>query len=1154
MQFTSLKLAGFKSFVDPSDFRIEPGLTGIVGPNGCGKSNLLEALRWVMGANSAKAMRAGAMDDVIFSGTEQRPARNHAEVVLTIDNAQRTAPSQFNDADQLEISRRINRGAGSSYHINGKSCRAKDVQLLFADASTGANSPALVRQGQINELIAAKPQNRRRVLEEAAGISGLHTRRHEAELRLRAAETNLARLDDIGEEIEAQHQQLKRQVRVASRYRNLAGEIRALESFALLLRWNEAKSALDQIQTELHELEQKSGELASAAARTLVMAETANTGIDDLRQEQAIANALVARLSAARSSVERDAREAAERQGALENRLQEIVRDLDHQSELAVDASQTIHKLEAEHETLSTQGQGDDAKQAEQLAKDAKTAIYERDAAETKFEELTAKFAAHQAQISNAQSILTAANNRVERLDIECAKAKDEAAALTPDIESLAALRAAEEEQETSAAQIEQHRKTLLAQEQKLAKADETVQQLRSDFDTSRRERDEVLAEQTGLQKTLASTAQNETSPIADALNVTPGYERALAVALGDDLQIGVDESAPAHWGGAPDPAQALPKNSQSLDELVTAPPTLHARLSQIGVVETGQGDQLAKHLLPGQRLVSKSGHLWRWDGLQISAEAPSAAALRLEQKNRLAALGPLITAAEKQAEAKRDKWTQAQSARNVCFEAVKESRKQTPTIEAASRRAVSVHQELKRNSIERDARFAALTQKQQHWASELEVANAELAEAKTNAKQAAAGSDDTITKELDNIRQIRDQARLTAADAEAALRAVKREQENREQRMMAIQAEIENWKMRTEAATKRQAALSARQSETQEQLSQAKAAPDEIDTRRKQIFAECETAEQRQKQASDTLAEADSNVREAMSASKMAESAAAAAREAKAALHAKHESAEERVGEITHTISESLGCSPQELNQSEQDLRKIPKDAAEAETRLHKLRTERDNIGGVNLQAEEQAEELEKRLENMHADRDELIAAIGKLRSGVDSLNAEGRTRLLAAFETINEHFKSLFLTLFGGGEAELRLTESDDPLEAGLDIFACPPGKKMGNMSLMSGGEQALTAMALIFAVFLSNPAPVCVLDEVDAPLDDANVERFCTMLDEMRTRTKTRFITITHNPLTMSRVDRLYGVTMAERGVSQLVSVDLQVAENLIAADQA
>ncbi len=1152
MQFTSLKLVGFKSFVDAAEFRIETGVTGIVGPNGCGKSNLLEALRWVMGANSAKAMRAGAMDDVIFSGTNERPARNQASVVLVIDNSDRSAPAQFNDADVLEVSRRINRGAGSSYHINGKSCRAKDVQLLFADASTGANSPALVRQGQINELISAKPQNRRRVLEEAAGISGLHTRRHEAELRLRAAETNLSRLDDISEELQMQHQQLKRQVRIASRYRNLSAEIRALESFAYLLRWTEAKAALDAVQQELDELQRTSGDLAGTAARALAALEAASVGMDDLREEQAIATALVARLSSARESVARDEREAQSRQTALELRLQEIKRDLHHENELVEDARSNIARLQDEQSELAAFAQSDAHETRSNLQKQAAAAARARDDAEAEFEKLMTAYAEQQASIASTQANLASLHDRKQRLEKELAEATSQIKILEPDLQKLAELRAAEQELERTTNEVSACRSRISDAEQELAQAEEAVNSSRQAFDKSRRIYDQLRAEQDGLEKAVASASQGDWLPLSEQIEVDSGFEQALAAALGDDLQIGLDPDAPAHWGKGAKADQQLPEGVILLADKVQVPSSLNARLSQVGVVEAELGESMWRDLLPGQRLVSTQGHLWRWDGLHINTDAQSGAAVRLEQKNRLQALVPEIARAKDEQQQQRENWLASKQARQEQFEQLKSERQQMPEKQQAAREAQRHVDDLRQSDFKREAKAEALSQKLEHWQAELEVAAKELAQAQAAMAKTDARDIDALQEQLDEAGIKRDKARQTAADAAASLQSVEREFEDRAQRKKILHQEIESWHTRKDSSEQRLAALRIRQEETKSRLETTITAPEEIAKKRQRIFSEYEVAEKRAREASDALAQADSDLREAREATKAADSAAAAAREAKAGLQAKLESAAERLEEITNTITQAMGIAPEQLDTSHSGLRKIPKDAVEADSRLHKLRQERDNIDGVNLQAEEQAEELSGRLQEMESDREELTIAIAKLRKGVDVLNEEGRARLLAAFDTIHDHFKSLFLTLFNGGEAELRLTESDDPLEAGLDIFACPPGKKMENMSLMSGGEQALTAMALIFAVFLSNPAPVCVLDEVDAPLDDANVDRFCTMLDEMRTRTQTRFIVITHNPLTMSRVDRLYGVTMAERGVSQLVSVDLQRAEDLIAAE--
>lgn len=1153
MQFTNLKLTGFKSFVDPTDFRIEPGVTGIVGPNGCGKSNLLEALRWVMGANSAKAMRAGAMDDVIFSGTGKRPARNHAEVVLTLDNSGRTAPDQFNDSDVLQLSRRIDRGSGSTYRINSRDVRAKDIQLLLADASTGANSPALVRQGQISELIAAKPQNRRRVLEEAAGISGLHTRRHEAELRLRAAETNLSRLEDIREEIEAQYAQVKRQVRAASRYKNLAREIRALESFAWVLRWNEARAQLETTTQELQELDRELADLSSVATRTLAASEAASDGMDELRKEQAIANALVARLESARETVERESEQAQLRIHALNERLEEIARDLSRESDLVTDAESAIARLQSEQADLQTVSTDTDTSETDALREQAEAARQLRDTREAELEALTMAQAEQQAVQTNARTAISVAQARVDRLNRELVQANERQADLfdgsVQEEQEFAQLQSAWVRAETKLAE---KRSAVDAADTQFQQTEAAMHEARAGFDEARRERDKLHAEKTGLEKVLADEILGDWPSVAEQVQVEPGYERALAVALGDDLQASTDAQAPAHWQGAEIPEQSLPSGAQALSQFVQAPAELTARLVQVGLVDEDRGADLAGQLLPGQRLVSQEGHLWRWDGFAASADAPSTAARRLEQKNRLVDIVAQLANAEATAATARETWLAAKEKRAEHFDALKAQRRQLPELEHAFRAAEKEVSSTETANAQKAASRDSLAERIQHWQEELHAAETELAQATAQAESLPVKEVEARAREIETARQARHEARAAASEADGALRGVLREREARTARMRTIAVEIEQWQTRARASQARRDALDKRQDETRAELDAARSAPEQVEQRRLQVFAEVDQAENRLRQASDSLSEAESNQREARDAARQAESAAARAREARAALIAKREGAEARMGEIRDSVREALGCEPEELTGGVADLKRIPASAAEAEMRLHKLRRERDNIGGVNLQAEEQSEELRERLDSMQSDRDELEAAIAKLRTGVDILNREGRARLLTAFDTINNHFKSLFLTLFNGGEAELRLTESDDPLEAGLEIFASPPGKKLGSMMLMSGGEQALTAMSLVFAVFLSNPAPICVLDEVDAPLDDANVERFCNLLDEMCKRTLTRFITITHNPLTMSRTDRLYGVTMAERGVSSLVSMDLQRAEDLIAAE--
>ncbi|PHS26892.1 MAG: chromosome segregation protein SMC [Robiginitomaculum sp.] len=1149
MQFTALKLAGFKSFIDPAEFRIEPGLTGVVGPNGCGKSNILESLRWVMGANSAKAMRAGAMDEVIFSGSTGRPARNHAEVVLVVDNADRTAPARFNDCDVLEVSRRISRGAGSTYRINGTEVRARDVQLLFADASSGANSPALVRQGQISELIAAKPQNRRRVLEEAAGISGLHNRRHEAELRLRAAENNLSRLDDIFGEIEAQHAQLKRQVRAATRYRNLSAQIRALEAVAAHLRWSTAKTQVETLQEELRSITGMTGELSSAASAARTAAEQSADGLDALRQEEAIAAALVARTSAAVEAVERDAREAQSHIDRLQARLEELGRDRAHEETLIEDGKSAIIRLEEEERSLQSAGVDEDAVDALTRRRDETNAVREK--SEASLSQIRVERAGRVAERRAAEQACTQAKAQHNRAEEEVSRAKAMLAALSQEAEKLAGHDAAKDAVQKAESALDQARQHLGETEKKRQNAENEERTSRERFDDARREDAALQAETDGLAKALQGQESGDWASISEKITVKPGFERALAVALGDDLQASDKANAPLHWHGAPVPDIPLPDGAKCLLDTVSGPDVLSARLSQTGLVEADKGEALAKELKPGQRLVSKQGHLWRWDGLRASETAPAPEAQRLEQRNRLAALAPLCTKASATSEQTRADWLQAKTQVSEARADEKAARKALPELEQALRLVSAQLGELERQKSAQSARAQAQEEALIRWQSALKDAQETVDQAEAELAALPEGDTQDDAEQIARAERTAEEARAEAADADGALRALVREAEVRAARLNAIAQELAQWRVRTTKATTRIEALGTREATCKEDLEKAIAAPDKIQDRRTKAFTAAQVAEQRRTKAADTLIEAETKRRSAESTAREAEQEAAKLRETRAGGEARLQSAEERLAEIVAHIHETLRCAPEDLINQTEALNDVPTDTQSAEQKLEALRRHRDGIGPVNLRAAEEAEEAEERLKAMSTDRDDLMAAITKLRRGIESLNAEGRTRLLAAFDEINGHFQSLFLTLFGGGQAELRLTESEDPLDAGLEIYASPPGKKLDTMSLLSGGEQSLTAVALIFAVFLSNPAPVCVLDEVEAPLDDANVDRFCTMLEEMRRRTNTRFVIITHNPVTMSRVDRLYGVTMAERGVSQLVSVDLQRAETLAAA---
>jgi chromosome segregation protein len=1146
VQFQRLRLSGFKSFVDATELRIEPGITGIVGPNGCGKSNLLEALRWVMGANSAKAMRAGGMDDVIFAGSGGRTSRNHAEVVLTIDNAERRAPAAYNDSPVLEVVRRIDRGEGSTYRINGREVRARDVQLLFADASTGSNSPALVRQGQISELIAAKPQNRRMILEEAAGVSGLHSRRHEAELRLRAAETNLSRLDDIARELDSALNRLRREARNAERYRRLSGEIRTLQAAVLHARWAEAGESVRRLSAEAEEAIRGVEDTARAAAAASARSARAEAAMPALREAETVAAAVLNKLAIDRDRLEREAEALAEEVRRLEADITRIDADRARETQITTDAEEALARLAAEISRLEAEVAAAPSRGPE-LESALRLAEVERDRVQAEVEALAAQVAAEAAQRRAAETRAEEARSRASRTRRALEQAMREREALSgaegPEAKAAAeALAAAEAELSAARSALEAAEAARTEAARAEGQAQDAAREVRARLDAAE-------AEARGLSRLLKDPVEDGFAPAVDSITPERGLEAALAAALGDDLDAALDPRANAFWKGAPAPLSTLPPGAEPLAGRVKAPQALAARLALVGLVDRSEGDRLAASLAPGVRLVSREGDLWRWDGFVARADAPRASAVRMTQRGRLAELEDQLAGLRPEAESAAAALTAAAGALAEAETRMREARRGPAVAEQGVTLARQARERHDREAARREAQRQSLDDLIRRFQAEMSETEAALAAAE--AEVVAAGDAGDAGARLEAARALTAPAVEAAAQARAALDAEVRDRDGRRRQLERTCEDRDDWSRRSAAAAQRLDRLAGERAKAVAGLDAAREKPATHADRLQALLTELGQAEARRAATSDALSTAEAERAEATRAVRAAEAAASEVRERRAGLDARLESARERLSEIAGQIRETARVEPEDLARSLADEAvAIPAEAGGVEAHLYNLERQREALGAVNLRAEEEAREYAERLDTLRTEQADLSGAIARLRQGIDELNGEGRERLLAAFDVINGHFQALFQALFEGGQAELRLVESDDPLEAGLEIFACPPGKRMAAMSLMSGGEQALTACALIFAVFLANPAPICVLDEVDAPLDDANVDRFCNMLDEMRRRTRTRFIAITHNPVTMARMDRLFGVTMAERGVSQLVSVDLRQAEALAA----
>ncbi|AGH48252.1 chromosome segregation protein SMC [Sphingomonas sp. MM-1] len=1141
MRIRRLKLSGFKSFVEPSELRIEPGLTGIVGPNGCGKSNLLEAIRWAMGESSAKSMRGGGMEDVIFAGTTQRPARDFAEVSILVDRAA-TGDGQ---EGEVEIVRRIERGAGSAYRINGRDVRAKDVALLFADAATGAHSPALVSQGRIAAVIAAKPTERRQMLEEAAGIAGLHVRRKDAEQKLRATEANLARLDELLADMDVRANALRRQARAAERYRQLSDQIRLAEARLIYARWREAAAAADAAKAEAAAAEAAVQAAAEAQRAAAAHQAEAVRAVGDAR-----ARAQATREAAAEAGHQLTTLRA--ERTTLESRLAELARqgetlerDRAREDTLAVDASAALARLAEEDKALAAARAGADAEQAGFAARVSEAEGAARDA-EVALAHAVAEQAAEQAEVRVAQAALAAARQRLQRAEAERARAEADVAAL-PDAEPL-----------------------LARQQEALARRDaaqSTAADATAAITTAEAERDAAAARRDGAESeaaaaraalaALESEFQALTRGLAsDAggdqalgkVRAAPGYERALAAALGDELSATVGPAGKRRWAGADrhpsDPA--LPAGVEALAAWVEAPAELARRLAQVGVVDADDG---AIRLAAGQRLVTRDGRMRRWDGF-VAEDVGAAAAERLIRVNRLAAIGQALPPARAAVEQAGAAVAAAQAAFAAARAAIDDGRRRLADAENAMRAAVRDADQAG-TAIERLAgQRATLEQRAERAAAE----RTEAADAAAQAEAGMAALPDGLAtaRKVDQLRQANDAARSSLADLRAALATLRQRIEADARRLEAVRAESKSWRSRAGDAARRIDEMAKRADAVAKEQAALAEAPARLDARIAALEEEAAGAKAAAAEAREAERVAEDRLRQAERAAAESGEALAAAREGRAGAAARHENQELRRVEMGRISGERFGCPAPVLPEKIGFASGEVGDAAAQSATLDRLTADRERLGPVNLVAETELAELEEARATGQAERDELGEAIHRLRGSIGSLNREGRARLLAAFEAVDQHFRRLFTTLFAGGEAHLALTESDDPLEAGLEIMAQPPGKKLAALTLLSGGEQALTAVALIFALFLTNPAPICVLDEVDAPLDDANIERFCDLLDRMTQETETRYLIVTHNAVTMARMHRLFGVTMVERGVSRLVSVDLGGAERLLAAE--
>jgi chromosome segregation protein len=880
MKFKKLEIVGFKSFADKSHLLIENGLTGIVGPNGCGKSNIVEALRWCMGETSAKSLRGSGMEDVIFSGTSNRPSKNIAEVNILLENNENI--SQFRDTPEIEVRRRIEKDKGSSYYINGKEVRARDVQILFADLSTGAHSPSMVSQGKVGSLITAKPTDRRAILEEAAGIGGLHARRHEAELRLTAAENNLKKADDIMKQIELQLKNLLKQAEEASRYKTISNDIKKNEALLNFLKIQEINKELKESQEGLNEIDDDISAVTIEKNYSTELLENENKRIKPLRNDFAEITSKLQRLNL-----------------EYEDLFKQEQRTREEAEKLRVDLKNTNDDLQSENININNANSN-----IKRLIEE-KTGILEFEKTYNEIEDKT--------------------NNDFKKISDQ------------------------------------------LNNEQKAL---------------------EVLSE-----KIFANIGNLETKEaINNYLKYFQDFNESQSKILNETIN-----------------------NFENIK-----PDSIKENLRNVIIAFDGNSKKIENLY----NLIKKDNE----QELSFNKE-----------------------------------------------EARKEFTEKTFLLKSLQEKYaifLSKYETIKNDSIKRKERIKS------------------------------------VDTEIDNWRNLEQNSKTKS--------------ENLMLRLKILEKEIAKIQIKPSE-------IGEQKGFYQENIKNTEEARSKIDT-------EIEIAENKITEINKVLTSINEKVLEG--------------REKKVRFETLIDNHKLKIIELENKVKEDFKCSIDDLLNEEDKLSIEKTNIEEIETSLKKLKDERDNMGAVNLRADDETKNLENQISKMMGDRKDLMAGILKLKSSINQLNQKGREKLIDAYDKVGRKFNDVYTKLFGGGNARLELIESDDPLEAGLELLVSPPGKKLQSITLLSGGEQALTAMALIFAVFLINPAPICILDEVDAPLDDANVTRFCSLIEELTKITETKFIVITHHALTMSRMNRLYGVTMAERGVSQLVAVDLEKAEEMVA----
>lgn len=1139
MKFQSVRISGFKSFLEPTEIQMNMGLTGVVGPNGCGKSNIVEAIKWIMGENSARQMRGDGMDDVIFSGTNERPSRNFAEVSIKLDNSEKKAPAIFNHYDEIEITRKIEREKGSVYRVNGKQVRARDIQLIFADNGTGARSSGIVGQGRIAQIIDSNPEDRRVILEEAANIKGLHSRRHEAELKLKGASDNLDRLSDIEQTYKEQLIELEKQGRKAARYRSVGERIRKAEATLFFNLMNNAKKEANDLDIQLKNANENVSQGQIKVAEHIKSQLHLANKIPDLKKDEAEKAATLQTLNITKIKLDEEKSSA---QNALQNIINQINlinNDIARESEIKEDAKKSLSTLLTEEKNLKEDSENFSTKitKATDLVKKLRSIS---DAADDKLSTITSEIYSIKSdksdlekRINNLKQKIEVTQNQLANFNIE-----DDKNRFKLDKEKIINLKKL----------IQENNQLNDGYKVELEKLEKLETRLIEEKNTAVFEFNKVNLEFDSLSTLLGRDTLNSNTLEKTIGNIN-NLEEAIGSVLGETLLAPIlsdDQSTEntTYWRDdfkTISPA-SLPESVIPIVTKITKSSILDTALKGVGIVNNKEiAFKLQKKLTFGQALTTPSGGLWRWDGFVQPQGVQNSYSERLQQIARLRLLQNKLPSLE-------ENQSLSEKRLDECFNNIKKYKDDLSNLQVKLSSLISESNQLELQNTKVESKLLSSEALIKELKNTERMSLEELSELEKEFNNSV-NLPSLLAEEL-KVRNNADQSRNELTDAMAAEQRIKSEESFQSRNLIQLGHQKENWKVREEEAKTRLISLEERLKTSQDEKNRLSTLPESFEKKEVELNIKIEEAISNRNIAADQLVKNETSLNDADKQVREAEKVVSTLREEMIKIEALLNLSKAKIQNIEERVFEKLKIKSTELNkfintkEEDQPIKSIEI----LEKTLQRLLNERETLGAVNLRAEDEMNEMLNKIEVMSKERVDLEEAIAKLRSGIFELNKEGRQRLKESFEEVNENFKQLFQKLFGGGNAELRLVGNEDPLQAGLEVLASPPGKKMQLLSLLSGGEQALTAISLIFSVFLCNPAPICILDEVDAPLDDTNVGRFCDLLNQIVDETNTYFMVITHHRLTMAKMDRLFGVTMEQKGISKLVSVDLEQASRI------